>query len=195
MFRFIILICVFITPYTFASKVGLPVTSSTQESDWGNVFIGTMYHSLNVRTLNDQRDYVYRGLNLAVQLDIHKHWGLYAGLNAGELNKIQVDNNTSIKTYSGSQAPNDTYINTQLGLILSTNLDRGWQFFTGLAAFSERYSESFGSTRISGIACHFGSGYSWEEFQVTARYSGLNSSEYPDDFGSEVWNLQLGINF
>jgi len=131
----------------------------------------------------------YTGLNLAYQSNVSKHIAIYTALNMG-----------SISTYTENSVEYEAefsanFRSIEIDALLSTNNYQGWQFYTGLGLFTERFNYDYGSESFTGTNFVLGLGYSWKDLQLHLRTTINNSSEYYDDETDVLSNLQLGFNF
>jgi len=178
------------------SSQALPVYPE-EKSINGTFYIGTMNHTLKTSNIFMETEFVYSGLNIGGQANFNRHFALYADLNIGSYSeRTDTDSFGNSVTYSGDDLTDETYTSAQIAAILSTNLYQGWQFFTGLGAFSESYSTDDESFQASGSDFQLGLGYSWKTLQLLLRINILNSSDYNDNVDSSTTgHLQLGFNF
>lgn len=163
----------------------------------GTFYVGTMSHTLKTKTLFNESEFTYTGLNLAGQINVNQHFALYADLNMGSFSeKKETDSLGNTTTYSGSDLADEDYSSAQMAAILSTNLYEGWQFFTGLGVYSESYETDTESFDTTGTDFQLGLGYSWQTLQLLLRINILNSSDYSEAVDSSTTgHLQLGFNF
>lgn len=171
--------------------------NETPHKTRGTFYIGTMSHTLKTSTIIGDSEFTYSGLNLGGQLNANQHFAIYTDLNLGTFSeKQETDRFGNTTTFSGDDLADESYTSAQIGVILSTNLYQGWQFFTGLGVFSESYSTDEDSSTASGSDFQLGLGYSWQTLQVALRVNILNSSDYSDAVDSSTTgHLQLGFNF
>jgi hypothetical protein len=168
-------------------------TASQKASFDHVVYIGSMAKSWIIEDdfFGDSGE-TYTGLNLAYQRNFNKHIALYSALNTG-----------SISTYTrygteyevSANDPDVKFLSYELDALLSTNNYEGWQLYTGLGLFSERFSVGSNSNSFSGTNFIFGLGYSWESLQVQLRVAINNSSDYADNEINSLGNFQMGFNF
>jgi hypothetical protein len=116
----------------------------------------------------------YTGLNLAYQRNFSKHFAVYTAINTGRISSI-TDNGTEYEV--PSDYPDVSFRSFELDALLSTNHYEGWQFYTGLGVFKERYSVYGSNASFSGSNVILGLGYSWESLQVQLRVAINNSSD------------------
>lgn len=163
----------------------------------GTFYIGTMSHSLKTVSTLGESTFTYTGLNLAAQFNANQHFAIYSDFNVGSFSeKEETDRFGHTTTLSGSDLSDENYSSFQIAAILSTNLYAGWQFFTGLGAFTESYATDADSSTASGSDFQLGLGYSWQTLQVLLRVNVLNSSDYSEAVDSSTTgHLQLGFNF
>ncbi|MFY0640135.1 MAG: hypothetical protein JXR16_03740 [Bermanella sp.] len=171
--------------------------NETPHKTRGTFYIGTMSHTLKTSTIIGDNEFTYSGLNLGGQMNANQHFAIYSDLNIGTFSeKKETDRFGNTTTFSGDDLADESYTSAQIGVILSTNLYQGWQFFTGLGVFSESYSTDIDSSTASGSDFQLGLGYSWQTLQVALRVNILNSSDYSDAVDSSTTgHLQLGFNF
>ncbi len=162
----------------------------------GTFYIGTMSHTLKTTSTFMETEYIYTGLNLGGQINFNQHFAIYADLNIGSYSeRTDTDSFGNTVTYSEGELTDESYTSAQIAAILSTNLYQGWQFFTGLGAYSEAYSTEQATFEASGTDFHLGLGYSWQTLQLLLRINLLNSGDYADNVTSSTGHLQLGFNF
>jgi hypothetical protein len=170
--------------------MSLSQTPNTEKSKAKSVFyIGTMSKSFSDD--NDDNGASYSGLNLAYQANASEHIALYTALNIGSLSTV-TENSVE---YDVAKFTDESYRSFELDALLSSNNYQGWQFYTGLGLFTEKYSTSSDSETFSGTNFILGMGYSWQTLQAQLRVAINNSSDYNDEFTHSSANLQLGFNF
>lgn len=174
-----------------------PIKEKAINHSKGTIYLGTMAHTFKIVTLYGESEFSYTGLNLAAQINFNQHFALYTDFNFGSLDELTMtDNIGNASTFSGDDLEDETYTSAQISAILSTNLYQGWQFFTGLGAFTESYTTDDNSLNASGSNFQLGLGYSWRTLQVALRVNILNSSDYSEAVDSSTTgHLQLGFNF
>ena len=172
-------------------------TDAAPRKTRGTFYIGTMSHTLKTSSIIGDSEFTYTGLNLGGQLNANQHLAIYSDLNLGTFSeKKETDRFGNSTTFSGDDLADESYTSAQIGVILSTNLYQGWQFFTGLGVFSESYSTDEDSSTATGSDFQLGLGYSWQTLQVALRVNVLNSSDYSEAVeSSSTAHLQLGFNF
>ena len=153
-------------------------TDAAPRKTRGTFYIGTMSHTLKTSSIIGDSEFTYTGLNLGGQLNANQHLAIYSDLNLGTFSeKKETDRFGNSTTFSGDDLADESYTSAQIGVILSTNLYQGWQFFTGLGVFSESYSTDEDSSTATGSDFQLGLGYSWQTLQVALRVNVLNSSD------------------
>lgn len=168
----------------------IPIGSLEEKEKIKSVFyIGTMGKSFS--DIDDDNGASYSGLNLAYQINAAKHFAIYTGLNFGKLSTVTV-NGTE---YDADGVFNEKYRSFEIDALLTTNNNKGWQFYSGLGLFNEEYSSNYADESFSGVNLVFGMGYSWKTLQTQLRVALNNSSDYNDDHTHSTANLQLGFNF
>ncbi len=144
--------------------MSLSKTPNTEKSKAKSVFyIGTMSKSFSDD--NDDNGASYSGLNLAYQANASEHIALYTALNIGSLSTV-TENSVE---YDGAEFTDESYRSFELDALLSSNNYQGWQFYTGLGLFTEKYSTSSDSETFSGTNFILGMGYSWQTLQAQLR--------------------------
>ena len=163
---------------------------AADNDDFENViYIGSMGKSI---TDDNEDGWAYSGFNVAIQRNFTEHHGAYLALNSGKISEIIRDGERyEIPSFIDSE---ERVTQLQLAGLLSTNLYRGWQFYTGAGLFVERYSEPTNDT-VSGFNVLLGMGYSWKTIQLQLRVSADISDDYGDDYSGSTANLQLGFNY
>jgi hypothetical protein len=170
-------------------------------------FIGTMSKSIKDE---DDDGFAYSGINIAYQYSATEHLAFYTAINSGKFDTIIIDGDRY--EYEGTVI-DENFIQTQLGIMLSSNTYQGWQFYTGLGLFKEKYSNNnnfrysnnsirinsygnvSGSEHYSGTNFLLGMGYSWQTLQVQFRITMDDSDDYKPGYSHSTTNLQLGFNF
>ena len=150
------------------------------------VYIG----SLGKSVMDDEGDngYNYTGLNLAYQANASEHIALYTAINIGKLSTVTIGGvEQDVSGYS-----DEKYRSIELDALLSSNNYQGWQFYTGLGLFTEKYSNT---ESINGTNFILGMGYSWKTLQAQLRVAINNSEDYNDKYGHSTANLQIGLKF
>jgi hypothetical protein len=168
-----------------------PMLNNTQKTHFDNVFyIGVMGKS--IMTEDEQSGKHYSGLNLAYQKSLSKHFTIYSAVNVGRLIRI-----TSFGSESDlpEGADAEKYRSLEVDALFSTNNYQGWQFYTGLGLFKEKYSLGEDCETVTGTNLILGMGYSWKSLQAQLRVAINNSSDYQDDINASSSALQLGFNF
>jgi hypothetical protein len=169
-----------------------PINSPVKNKVFDSVFyIGSMAKSWMI---DDGGTFgaTYTGLNLAYQRNFSKHLAVYTALNTGSLSSI-TEYDVEYEVPSGY--PDVKFRSYELNGLLSTNHYEGWQFYTGLGIFKERYSVYSDNSSYAGTNFILGLGYSWESLQMQLRVAINNSSDYDDDEVNSLANFQLGFNF
>ena len=168
----------------------IPLNSRAEKAATKSVFyIGTMGKSYSDD--DNENGVTYSGLNFAYQANASEHIALYTALNIGSLSTATINGNE----YDAEDVTDEDYRSFELDALLSSNNYHGWQFYTGLGLFTEKYSTSTSSETFSGANLIFGMGYSWQTLQAQLRVAINNSSDYNDEFTHTSANLQLGFNF
>jgi len=153
-------------------------------------YIGTMGKSLHDE--DETFGEYYRGLNLAYQVNASEHIAIYTAVNFGSRSTVTIGGTE----YDSEPFGEVSYHSFELNALLSSNNYKGWQFYTGLGLFSEKFSPSIGdSDSFNGSNFILGMGYSWQTLQVQIRTAINNSSDYNDEHSHSLTNLQLGFNF
>lgn len=163
----------------------------------GSLYLGSSTHTLTTHTGSFTQDSVYTGISMAGQIHLNRFFALYTEFNLGSFSKLKITDELGGRiTQSGNELADESYLSKQIGLIISTNLNTGWQVFTGAGAFSERYSTSDASFEAYGGSLQMGLGYSWQNFQITSRLQYFYSPDYPETVKeSSTGHIQLGFNF
>jgi hypothetical protein len=139
----------------------------------------------------------YQGIKLGAQKNYSEHLAAQINLNSGKLDSIEfVDENGYIlQSYSDSELIDESYLGLSASIIASTNLQRGWQFYTGLGIQRDEYSSDFGDVTFTSLGLELGMGYSWQSLQLALQYQGILTGDYPSELSVGNLNLQLGVNF
>lgn len=167
----------------------IPIGSLEDKEKIKSVFyIGTMGKSYSDEFTDDGAS--YSGLNLAYQFNAHKHFAIYTGLNFGKLSTVTING-----VEQDVEDSDNKYRSLEVDALLTTNNNKGWQFYSGLGIFNERYSYTYSDVSFSGLNVVLGMGYSWKTLQTQLRIAINDSSDYYDDQVHSTANLQLGFNF
>ncbi|GAA6134128.1 hypothetical protein NBRC116188_09170 [Oceaniserpentilla sp. 4NH20-0058] len=168
----------------------------TDEAIYGTLFVGSITHTLTTISGTTKNKASYTGVNLAGQYHLSPHFAFYADVNLASYSELKISNGFGDSlTQSGSDLPDEDYSSTQLSLILSSNLQTGWQLFTGIGGFSENYETSEASFNASGAVVQLGMGYNWHSLQIIARLNVLFSPDYTEAVDrSTTGHIQLGFN-
>lgn len=161
---------------------------------------GILAHSVHYPTNNLFEDTEeverYKGARLAMELIHSDHIATRYGLEGGSLDRIEVvdGDNDVIEEYEASY--DRDFMGIDASVILSTNLQKGWQFHTGLGLFNHIYITDNESEQYTGSQFELGLGYSWQSVQLGFQVEAMLSSDYPDNVsGQTSASLQLGFNF
>ena len=162
--------------------------------------IGTLGHNIHypIDGFFEDRERVerYTGARLAMELIHSDHIATRYGLEGGSLDTVEIidSNNNVLDEFEASYEKD--YMGVDASVILSTNLQKGWQFHTGLGIFNHIYITDNESEQFTGSQIEIGLGYSWENVQLGFQLEGMMSSDYPDEVDSQTSaTLQLGFNF
>jgi len=185
--------------YAATPMPSVPATANTTYIDEidGVLFIGTSGRSFTDDS-NDfyHTDYLYSGWNIGGQKNFNQHVALYSDINIAKLSE-------GTRTYlwgyeeklNDSELSDTNYFSLQLSLLLSTNQYKGWQFFTGIGRFKERFSADSKNKTYEGEVYHLGLGYSWQSLQLLLRVN-LLDGDHPEHLTNNTnGHLQLGFNF
>lgn len=168
-------------------------------------FIGTLMHTVKTPEPNYnpffsednlQREEIYKGVKISYQRVHSKHFASHFTLNIGSLDKIEIVGVENNKIYQSYNADGVDYLGLSASIILSSNLQKGWQFFTGLGIAHDVYSFDSGSDeKFDSLALDLGIGYAWQAMQLTTHFQGYLFGDYPDEQDVTNFYLQLGYNF
>ena len=163
----------------------------------GALYLGSSIHTLTTKTSIYTQDSTYTGISMAGQINLNRFFALYTEFNLGSFSKLVITDDLGGRiSQSGNELADERYFSKQFGVILSSNLNTGWQVFTGAGGFSEHYSTSDASFDAYGGTVQLGIGYSWHSFQITSRIQYLYSPDYADAVQeSSTGHIQLGFNF
>ncbi len=148
------------------------------------------------KTMIDEYDfgYSYSGFNFSYQYNFNKNVAFYAEHGRAKLDERIIDGDR----YDSNNENNEKYRSTRVAALLSTNNYEGWQFYTGLGLFSEKFSTDSSSFSATGTSIILGLGYSWENLQTQLRVGIDESSDYDIDYGPSysgtTVGIQLGLN-
>ena len=176
--------------YTQVPAMHIPIgTYAKTIENKSVVYIGTMSKSYS--DIYDDSGKSYRGFNIAYQANVSRYIAIYTALNFGDLSTITINGNE----YESGNSNDEKYRSFEIDALLSTNHNPGWQFYSGVGLFKEKYSSNYYDQSFSGANFIFGMGYSWDIVQTQLRIAVNNSSDYHDDDSHISANLQLGYNF
>jgi len=166
-------------------------------------YIGTLSHIISVE--HDNYYYSekitqiarYGGIKLGFQKNYSNNIAAQLSLNSGKLNSVEIvdQDDYVLEEYSGSDLVDESYLGLSGSIIASTNLQRGWQFYTGLGLLHDEYSNEYGDATFTSLGLELGMGYSWQSLQLALQYQGAIAGDYPSEFSVGHLNLQLGVNF
>lgn len=173
-------------------------------------YVGTLSHQLSYKYQEwITRDYGYsynfeeveatekfRGLKLGFQHVHSKHIASNISLSRGSFDSVEVVTSDGhvLESYNKSELPDVNYLGLSASVLASTNLQKGWQFFTGLGLLRDAYSSNFGDFTYTSLALELGMGYSWEKVQLGLQYQGVLAGDYESDLDVSNLYLQLGVN-
>lgn len=194
---------------SFVSQV-LPSTAPLSKPVKSSFYIGTLSHQLSYKYQElITRDYGYnydyeeveatenfKGIKFGFQHVHSKHIASSYSLSRGSFDSVEVVTNDGfiLESYSKSELPSVNYLGLSASVLASTNLQRGWQFFTGLGLLRDAYSSGFGDFTYTSLALELGMGYSWEKVQLGLQYQGVLAGDYESDLNVRNLYLQLGVN-
>lgn len=193
------------TPAYDASLSSLPASNPTtfEQALSGTVFyIGTLSHIIRI----DIEGYYgssfeevvrYKGIKLGAQKNYTENIAAQVSLNSGKLNSIEIVDSDGyiVQEYSDSELIDERYLGLSASVIASTNLQRGWQFYTGLGLMHDEYSSDFSDDTYTSLGIELGMGYSWQTLQLALQYQAEIAGDYPSEFSVGNLNFQLGFNF
>lgn len=162
--------------------------------------LGFLAHSVHYPTndaFNDnERVERFKGARLAMELIHSEHLATRYGLEGGSLDRIEIINEDNDVLDEFAPDYEREFLGIDASLILSTNLQRGWQFHTGLGLFNHIYVTDDQSEQYTGSQLELGLGYSWQSVQLGFQVEAMLASDYPDEVsGQTSASLQLGFNF
>lgn len=175
----------------------------TQPENYKHVFyVGTLLQSVS-RPIgpvypygdNMELEAEYKGIKFGFQQIFTDNLAGNYVLNKGSLRGIYFVDEDGTQYESGIEAADEDYLGISASALLSTNLQKGWQFFTGLGLFHDAYSSDDGDYTFDGIILDLGLGYSWQTIQTQLHYQGRFSGDYADDVSVGNFSLQVGFNF
>jgi len=185
------------TPVVMASNPPVEPSfyNNPKETD-GVLFVGIATRSVTIGSSNYETEYLFKGFNIAGQKNFNQHVSVYSDISVGTLSEgIRTYNWGQEQIINKSNLQDVSFSSIQASLLLSTNQYQGWQFFTGLGYFSERFESDEEDESFDGQVYHLGVGYSWQNLQLLLRANILNSN-YPEDHLNNLnSSLQLGFNF
>ena len=182
------------------TPVPTPQKIATHQGIDSVLYIGPMGHNLYYPIENTYQEIEkverYKGLRLGMENILSEHIAARFGLEGGSLSSIQlIDSDNDVIDELPTTFERD-YLGLDATLVLSTNLQKGWQFNTGLGLFSHTYVTDSESEHFSGSHLELGVGYSWQSVQLAVHGRAMLGSDYPDEIdGQSSVSLQLGFNF
>ncbi len=168
------------------------LTSSNKDAIDHVWIIGNLWHSLyspSTNSTGELRDAQrYYGFKLVYQKN---HNDLFASRHSweyGKLKKIETINQEDEALAESSDVPNSRYMGLSSTLIISSNLNKGWQFYTGVGVFEHSYLQEEGDDFYIGARLELGMNYAWQRSQLGIQYHGSMS----DNYGSGVDSIFSG---
>jgi len=167
------------------------------------IYLGFLSHTVSTpdfrlasRNENYERDESYTGLKLAFQANHSKHFATHYAIETAKLKTVEIVDSNSNTVATIDEFESSRYLGLYTSIIASTNLQQGWQFFSGAGLFSHNYFADSSIERYQGARLELGLGYSWQSLQVLL-HLGINvSDDYPEEVSSvSGGSLELGFNF
>ena len=155
-----------------------------------------VYNGFSTELKKLEQTAYFSGFKLGFQQVHTKHIASHYTLNIGSLDSIEItdEDDYIIESYSGSDLADEDYLGLSASVIASTNLQKGWQFFTGLGLLHDEYSNEFEDYTFTSLGLELGMGYAWEKAQLSLQYQGVMAGDYDSDLTVSNIHLQLGIN-
>jgi hypothetical protein len=185
-----------------------PITDTKQNQS--SFYIGTLSHSISYKfdaylTQDFGNSYYieeveavdkFKGIKLGFQTNYSKHIASHLSLSRGSFDSSEVISSDGhiLESLNSSELPDISYLGLSASIIASTNLQKGWQFSTGLGILRDSYSHDFGTDTYTSLGLELGMGYSWEKIQLGLQYQGVLTGDYDSDLDVSNLHLQLGIN-
>ncbi len=143
-----------------------------------------------------ERTAYYNGMKLGFQHSHSKHIASHYAVNMGSISRIETVSKDDyiLEKLSGSELIKEDYLGLSASIIASTNLQKGWQFFTGLGLIHDEYSNDFADYTFTSIGLELGMGYNWQKVHLGLQYQGVLAGDYDSEITVSNLNLQLGIN-
>jgi hypothetical protein len=171
-------------------------------------YVGTASHSITYRytdyiyedfrlkrkKLEDRS--VYQGIKFGFQKIYSEHIATHYALSIGSLYAIEItdEDDNILERYTDEELTNTDYLGLSASIIVSTNLQKGWQFSTGLGILRDEYFNKYGDDTFTSLALELGTGYAWETIQVGLQFEGVLSGDYDDKLSVSSFHLQLGVH-
>lgn len=145
-------------------------------------------------TIDDSVEWNLKGATFAYQMYFDKHWSGYIEYADTSMDRITDQDGTPVFISVPKSEYEDIRANTLQALaLLSSNNDRGWQFYLGAGFYRDEIQYDDQKHNAVGSAYTLGMGYAWSRLQLHFRIFGHNSDDYEDDIESvSSSTLQLG---
>lgn len=183
-----------VNPHYFPTAYQAKPITNTQHV----VYIGTLSHNIAAPYLYDNNlsvEYNYTGIKLAVQKNHDQHIATHYTLNIGTLSSVELVNDDNEVLAKDDDFDPQNYLGLSAAVIASTNLQYGWQFFTGGGINHDEYSFVVGETTHTGLSLELGLGYAWTNAQAILRYQTYLLHDYPDELDIDGINFEMGFHF
>jgi len=174
------------------------------------LYIGWLVHTITLpyeggstSSYNLKTEAKFRGVKLAYQKIYTDHLAVHYAIEGAKLHSIEIvnDNKTGTdETVGYIDFESTRYLGLNASLIASTNLQQGWQFFSGAGVFSHQYysenSDDIYNTNYNGVRLELGAGYSWKTLQAMLHVGTSLSDDYPSEVKSVTgFSLEMGFVF
>lgn len=175
-------------------------------ADYQNtLFIGRHFHEIS--TPEDSiysyfsqdevtRNQNFRGFRLGYQRAHSKHLASIYAVEFGKLDSVTIEDDKNDVVYESLAFEDTRYLGLNGSVIISTNLQKGWQFFVGGGVFHNRYFRDSSDFDAYGTQLDLGLGYSWYNCQLLMRVD-TDLTNSLDEEDADLFNLSIdfGYNF
>ncbi len=169
------------------------------------VFIGRHFHEITTPEHNIynyfssadvSRHQNFHGFRVGLQAAHSRHFATLYALEMGRLNRVTIDDRQHDMMYESPSYEDTRYFGLDASVILSTNLQKGWQFYIGGGVFHNRYLRDSSDFNAYGTQLDFGLGYSWYNCQLLMRVD-TDLSNSLNGENADLFNLSFdfGYNF
>lgn len=159
-------------------------------------YTGYIYEDFRLKRKKLEDRSVYQGIKFGFQKVYSEHIATHYALSIGSLYAIEItdEDDNILERYTDEELTNTDYLGLSASIIVSTNLQKGWQFSTGLGILRDEYFNKYGDDTFTSLALELGTGYAWETIQVGLQFEGVLSGDYDDKLSVSSFHLQLGVH-